>query len=143
NGAVASTEVNGLGSPGADINVSDGAALVVDPNSPGTTTLVTHNVHIIGTGIANAGAIEKMGTSVTFNGGITLDGNARINSDAGVLTIGAAVTAGGDFNLTLGGAGSINATSGIAIGHGTVTKDGSGVASFNAGSAFDHLVING
>src|SRR5208283_3593988 len=69
---------------------------------------------------------ENVSGNNTYSGGITLGSATRINSDSGTLTISSSIT-GGNFGLTVGGAGNTLFSAAIPSTVTTLTKDGSGI----------------
>jgi autotransporter-associated beta strand protein len=115
---------NALGDTAAGTTVSGGGTLALQ----GGITVAAEALTLSGTGVSGGGALRNVSGNNTYSGPITLAGAAKINSDAGTLTLdvasGDAVT--GALNLTLGGAGDITVPDPIATGTGTVTKEGTG-----------------
>jgi MYXO-CTERM domain-containing protein len=67
---------------------------------------------------------------------VTVASAARINSDAGTLTLSGGVTA-ADFGLTFGGAGNVTIdTTGLSLGTGSLTKDGAGLLLLSLANTF-------
>jgi len=119
---------NALGAPEVATTVLTNAALQIQ----GGITVPEATINIIGTGINSDGAIRNMTGSNELSGTINLTGNARINSDAGTLSMTNNITSisMSTYNLNIGGLGSgIVSVSGVigseASGAGTLTKDGS------------------
>jgi autotransporter-associated beta strand protein len=139
-----------LGATGAANNtvVSSGATLRV-----GGGRTVSEAVTLSGTGVGDAGALQKIGSgNTTWSGVITVGaGGARINSDEGTLNIqpGAGGITGAGQSLTFGGAGNITIGGGVAaiidLGSGTITKDGTGTLTIaNSNNTYTGAVnING
>jgi autotransporter-associated beta strand protein len=120
-GVVAISTATGLGTVDNGTTVASGAALQITG-----AVLIAEPLTLSGTGIANAGALRKTAANnTTFSGGITLNADSRINSDANTLLFTAADINNNGFNLTLGGAGNISLTAKIT-GAGSLTKDGTG-----------------
>ncbi len=122
-----------LGSTDAGTSVAAGAALQLQNN----ITIGAESLTLSGSGIANDGALRNIAGTTTFGGLVTLGGAARINSDAGTLTLSNAGTiTGAGFNLTLGGAGDLVVNSIIGIGAGNLIKDGSGTVTLSGANTF-------
>ncbi|MFC5610357.1 autotransporter outer membrane beta-barrel domain-containing protein [Variovorax soli] len=111
-----------LGTTAGGTRVASGAALQIEGDIAVGAEALTLN----GTGIANDGALRNMSGTNSYAGPITLGSAVRINSDAGMLTLG--TITGATQNLTLGGAGGSTITGDVGITSGTLTKDGSGTA---------------
>ena len=111
-----------LGTAAGGTTVASSAALELN----GGTLTVAEAVTINGTGIANAGAIRNVAGTNSITGGLTLGSAARINSDAGSLTISTTGIGGATLGLTAGGAGDLTISSNITTTSGTLTKDGLG-----------------
>ncbi|MBB3594213.1 outer membrane autotransporter protein [Rhizobium sp. BK529] len=127
-----------LGSTVAGTNVASGAALQIE----GGITVGAEALTLNGTGIANDGALRNISGVNSYGGPITLGSAVRINSDAGVLTLGTIMGPG--QNLTLGGAGNVSVTGVLGITSGTLTKDGSGTAILSATNTYTGAtIING
>ena len=124
-GVVAISNASALGTTAGATTVTAGAAL----NASGSIS-VAELLTLNGTGISNAGALRSTSGTNTFSGLITLGSAARINADAGTLTLSGGIT-GPNQNLTLGGAGNISVTNDIVTGSGTLTKDGNGTVTLN------------
>lgn len=112
-----------LGSASSGTTVASGAALQMKGNiSVGAETL-----SLSGTGVSNDGALRNMSGTNTYGGAVTVaSAAARINSDAGSLTLSNTVALAGN-TLTVGGA--ANTTiSGQVTGttSSQLTKDGAG-----------------
>ncbi|HVE44129.1 MAG TPA: autotransporter-associated beta strand repeat-containing protein, partial [Gammaproteobacteria bacterium] len=137
-GGVIELQTNGtLGNGVGGVTVNSGTALNL--NLTGAT--IANAIAISGTGISNGGALRNITGSNQLTGSITITGGAaRINSDAGTLTLaptvsgivgpGAALTVGGSGNTTINTNG-INTSTG-----GTLIKDGSGTLTVNANGSY-------
>lgn len=117
---------NALGSTSNGTNISDGAELRLQ----GNIIIPSEPLQISGSGLSTTGAIRNTSGANSFNGPIVLNGNARINADAGTLTIPVASSITGlNFDLTIGGASTANGiicNGLISIGVGNIYKDGAG-----------------
>lgn len=126
--ASSNNALGGTGSQGT--TVANGATLELTGNItiPSTETLT-----LSGTGVGNGGALRNVSGNNTYNGAVQLAADARINSDSGMLTLGAlpnSVT-GTTQNLTVGGAGDVTMAGAVSLGTGSVTKDGNGKLFYN------------
>ncbi len=124
----------GTGTLADGTRVRAGAALELT----GTITVANEALALNGTGIANGGALRNLAGNNTMNGPVTLESVARINSDAGLLTLGGAMGGAGQ-NLTVGGAGNTTISGVIATGAGTLTKDGAGTLTLSGLNTFTGL----
>lgn len=111
-----------LGTTAAGTTVTTGAALEVQ----GGITVGAEALTLNGAGITSGGALRNISGDNTYGGAITLGSAARINSDAGTLTLNVASgnAIAGAHALTLGGAGNITVADPIATN--SITKDGVG-----------------
>lgn len=127
-----------LGTTAGGTTVASGAALQIEGDIAVGAEALTLN----GFGIANDGALRNMSGANAYGGAITLGSAARINADAGMLTLGTITGAG--QNLTLGGAGDTTITGPIGTTTGTLTKDGSGTAILSGTNTYSGgTAING
>lgn len=136
-GVLSITHSLALGQTGANdalkgTTVASGAALQVQ----GGIAVGTEALTLTGTGISTGGALRNVSGDNSWAGAITLGtGGARINSDAGTLTVGGTVTA-TNQNLTVGGSGNTTINGAIGTGTGTLTKDGSGTLTLAGNSTY-------
>jgi fibronectin-binding autotransporter adhesin len=122
-----------LGGTGTGSSVASGAAIEIDGSGLSIAEPITS---LIGTGVSSGGAIRNLANDNTWSAAITLgSGGARINSDAGTLTLGGGVTGAG-LSLTLGGGGNITESGVIGTTTGGVTKDGSGTVTISAAATY-------
>ena len=141
--------VRGFGALGfaSGVTVASGAAveLGADPASRGVS--LGNSLVLNGTGVANGGALRHIGGGVdnTWFGTITLASDARINSDSYTLNLAAAqAVVATNRNLALGGAGNTSITGTVALGVGSLTKDGGGAAILSAANSWTNgTIING
>ena len=120
-GAIAAQHNNALGTAAGATTVSTGAALLID----GSGLAIAEPLNLNGTGITAGGAVRNLANANTLSGAITLASAARVNSDAGTLTVNGGLS--GAFDLTVGGAGNTTVNGVIATGTGALTKDGAGL----------------
>jgi len=120
---------NALGSSSVATTVTAGAALQIQNN----ITIPEQNIYINGGGVSSDGAIRVISGSNQISGVVNLSSAARINVDAGTLTMTSATSSisFGTYTLSLGGA-STNTIAGTLNGSGTVVKDGAGTVVLNA-----------
>jgi len=123
---------SGLGTPTGATTVASGAALQVD----GSGLVIAEPLTLNGTGIASGGGLRNLANSNTWSGAITVGaGGARINSDAGTLTVSGAIS-GATQPLTVGGAGNTTVSGVIGTTSGTLTKDGIGTLILSAANTY-------
>src|SRR5207247_810296 len=136
-----------LGATAGATTVAGGAALQLE----GSGLVVAEPVTLNGTGIAGGGALRQVANTNTWSGAITLGSAARVNADAGTLTVSGGITNGG-FLLTVGGAGNTTVSTTVISGTGGLTKDGTGTVTLRAnntytgttaGSGYDQLNVTG
>jgi fibronectin-binding autotransporter adhesin len=150
NGALGTVTINSgvlcLQSPTAWIGVAGDAATVSGngalqlQNCGPLTSAATLNLS--GTGVANDGALRNVAGNNAYSGPISLQSDARINSDSGLLTLPGGIS--GFGNLYFGGAGNISVPSSITV-SGVLTMDGSGMLTLagNNNYAGDTLIRSG
>jgi len=120
-----------LGATAGATTVAGGAALQLD----GSGLVVAEPVTLNGTGIAGGGALRQLANTNTWSGTITLGSAARVNADAGTLTVSGGITNGG-FPLTVGGAGNTTISTTAISGTGGLTKDGTGTVTLSASNTY-------
>ena len=120
-----------LGTTAGATTVASGAALQVD----GSGLLIAEPLTLNGTGIASGGALRNLANNNTWSGAITLGSAARINSDAGTLTVSNTIS-GATQALTVGGAGNTTVSGVIGTTSGTLTKDGTGTLTLSAANTY-------
>src|SRR5439155_347307 len=79
-----------LGATAGATTVAGGAALQLD----GSGLVVAEPVTLNATGIAGGGALRQLANTNTWSGTITLGSAARVNADAGTLTVSGGITNG-------------------------------------------------
>ncbi|MFA6175470.1 MAG: autotransporter-associated beta strand repeat-containing protein [Phycisphaerae bacterium] len=122
-----------LGSTAGGTAVVAGAALQLQNN----ITVGAETLGLYGTGISNDGALRNISGNNTYGGLVTLGSAARINSDAGTLTLSNNGTiTGATFGLTVGGAGNTTINSIIGTTTGTLTKDGAGTLTLTGANTY-------
>ena len=122
-----------LGATSGGTTVASGAAIQIDGSG---LTIAENITSLIGTGVANSGALRNLANGNTWSGNITLGaGGARINSDGGTLTLSGNVT-GAALPLTVGGAGNTTITGIIGTTTGTLSKDGTGTLTLTGANAY-------
>lgn len=127
-----------LGVIGGATTVASSAALDLNGYTLGTAEPITisglgygPSASVAG-GNSNMGALMNSGGSASYSGAITLGAAARINADAGAMTISG--NASGNFALTFGGFSDIT-YSGVRSGTSTIVKDGIGVLTLSNGNS--------
>jgi autotransporter-associated beta strand protein len=139
-GALRITNNDALDGAGSNVTVVAGAALQLQG---GVTTEVGDLLTLNGTGVANDGALRSLAGSNTWSGPVTLGSATRINADADLLTLAAAITNGPNL-LTFGGAGNILLSGSIVGGAGNVVKDGAGTLTLIRSNTFSGATfVNG
>ncbi|MBI2737924.1 MAG: autotransporter-associated beta strand repeat-containing protein, partial [Rhodospirillales bacterium] len=126
---------NALGTGAGGTTVGNGAALELQQGIGGSVVVGPEALTLNGTGIADSGALRNVSGNNVYGGPITLSSAARINSDAGTLTLGSSI-AGLGQNLTVGGAGNTIISRAISIGTGSLTKDGAGTLILAGNNAY-------
>ena len=126
---------NGLGSTTGGTAVSSGAALELSNNiAVGAETLT-----LSGDGISYGGSLRNVNGNNSWAGSITNSSMARINSDAGTLTISGNITNAASQSLYFGGAGNVTVdgtiTGNLTTGNGAVYKDGAGNLTLSANNS--------
>ncbi len=146
-------------SGGGSINIQNGSALGSTANGTdisaastlelqGGISVGAESIQLNGVGVGGNGNLRSISGANSIAGSITLAQPARINTDAGTLTLTGGITGTGNA-LTVGGSGDtvINHASGINTGTGgTLVKDGSGVLTVTASggsSMTGNTTING
>jgi autotransporter-associated beta strand protein len=130
-GALRIQNASGLGAA-AKGTVVVGGSLELE-NSPGLT-VAGEALTLSGAGIAGSGALRNVAGNNSWTAAITLEDDATIGSDAGLLTLSGGITGAGKA-LTLTGAGNGDVTAAIAIGTGKVTKEGTGTWTLSASNS--------
>ena len=90
-----------LSSTGA-VTVSSGGRIQLSNN-----ITVNRDITLNGDGLGFSGSLQNVNGNNTWSGGIFNNSGARINSDAGLLTISGNITNGTSQTLYMGGAGNI------------------------------------
>jgi fibronectin-binding autotransporter adhesin len=142
NGTLEAQSANALGATNGSTTVQSGAALKLFNAS--TMSMASEGLTLTGTGVGgNNGALRSVGGTNTWNGAITLGGNARINADttggAGSLTIAGNITGGN--NVLFLGANGANITLGGALSGGGASQDLTTTSIFKDGT--NQLTLSG
>lgn len=125
----------GVNDPTKGTSVASGAALQLE-GGVGGLAVGTEALTLTGTGVANDGALRNISGDNSWAGAVSLGtGGARINTDAGSLTITGAVTA-TNQNLTVGGEANTRIDGAIGTGSGTLTKDGNGTLTLTGDNTY-------
>ena len=138
-GALNLQNANAIGSKAkSSVIVNNGAALQLQGGlTYVSATGANASTTINGNGINTNGAIENVSGNNTYSKDIILGSDARINSDAGLLTLNSSTgIAGPGLGLTLGGAGNITVSSVIATTTGSLTKDGTGTVTLTTANTY-------
>ena len=88
---------------------------------------------------SSGGALRSISGDNVVSGTVTLGSDARINADAGSLTLSGGTITGSGFGLTLGGGGDMTVSSVIGTGSGTLTKDSTGQLTLTAANTYTGL----
>ena len=135
-----------LGTTASGTTVTSGAAIRIDGSGLNIAEGITD---LAGDG-GGGGALRNLANNNIWSGAIAIAASgARINSDAGLLTLSGAITENGtSLVLTFGGAGDITVSNTITAGLNdlAVTKDGAGTLTFSGGGAntYDQVTtVNG
>ena len=141
-GTLEARSANALGATNGGTTVQSGAALKLFNAS--TMSMASEGLTLTGTGVGgNNGALRSVGGTNTWNGAITLGGNARINADttggAGSLTIAGNITGGN--NVLFLGANGANITLGGALSGGGASQDLTTTSIFKDGA--NNLTLSG
>jgi autotransporter-associated beta strand protein len=140
-GAINIQNGSALGTTAVGTTVSSGGALQIQ----GGIATLAEALTLAGTGVSNDGALRNISGDNTYTGVITIANGARINSDAGTLTLDAASgIAGTALSVIFGGEGNIMVADAIATTTGTLTKDGGGILTLSAANTYTGVTnING
>jgi fibronectin-binding autotransporter adhesin len=130
-GAINIQNANALGSTTAGTTVNSGGALQIQ----GGITTAAEPLTLNGTGVANDGALRNISGNNTYAGAITMGSATRINSDSGTLTL-SSFSSGGNFALTIGGAGNTLISAALPATVNSLTKDGTGVLTLSGANAY-------
>ncbi|WP_410823788.1 beta strand repeat-containing protein [Methylobacterium oryzisoli] len=130
-----------LGATAAGTAVSSGAVLELQ----GGIAVGAEPLSLAGTGVGNGGALRGTSGAKSYAGTITLTDDARINADAGTLTLSGSIagagTGGFSESLALGGTGA-GTLSGTAAGNlYNLVKDGTGTWTVTGQGTFDRNAI--
>lgn len=124
-----------LGATSAGTTVNSGGALELE----NLGTVAPEPLTLNGSGVNNGGALRSVAGNNTYVVPITLGSAARINADAGTLTLdvaaGNAVSA-ANQSITFGGAGNITVADPISLGSGGLSKDGAGTLILSRDNAY-------
>ncbi len=144
-GVLRASNNNAFGTNAGGVDVASGAAVELS----GTNLAIGAEVlSLDGTGVSNGGALRNVSGNNSWAGAITLadvTGVHRINSDSGLLTIGAGgigETGNNNKDLTFGGAGNVTVTGNITANAGDMRlfKDGAGILTLSgSGNTYDGL----
>ncbi|MEY3394697.1 MAG: hypothetical protein RL346_933 [Verrucomicrobiota bacterium] len=132
-GVVRVTNSAGLGNTTNGTNVQGGAALELANN----IAIGAETLSLNGAGISNGGAMRNLSGANSWAGAITIGASgARINSDAGSLTLTGGIVTTLTQDLTIGGAGNTTVSTSAITGSGKVIKDGSGTLILSAANTY-------
>lgn len=135
-GVLRANHSGALGTTAAGTTVAAGAALEL---GSGFIQNGAEPLSLSGSGVSSGGALRHISGANTCAGPITLADHARINADAGTLTldvaIGNAVVSTGN-NLTFGGSGNITVADPVSLQTGALIKDGLGTLTLQTGNDY-------
>ena len=124
-GVIRATHANAFGTTAGGVTVSSGAAVELS----GGITIGAEALTLNGAGISDGGALRNISGNNTWQGAISNNNGARINSDAGKLTISGNITS-TTQNFYVGGASDIDITGTVSgsasTGNGALYKDREG-----------------
>ena len=134
----------GLGATNLGTSVAEGGALELQ----GGIAIGNETLTLAGAGVDGAsGALRNVSGDNTYGGAVALvpsEAGARINSDAGVLTLSGRPITGAGSDLIVGGAGDVKIFGIIGTGAGGLAKDGAGTLTLtNANTFAGPLTISG
>src|ERR1051325_9520002 len=130
-----------LGDTAAGTSVRSSAALELQ----NSVAIGAEALNVVGTGVANGGALRSVTGSNSYGGAVTLAGATRINAEAGsvlVLNSATPITGAGQ-GLTVGGAGNTTILSPIATGGGSFSKDGTGTVTLAGSNSYTGATVVG
>lgn len=136
-GTLRVTANTALGTTAAGTTVASGGTLEL----AGDVTVTGEDLTLNGDGAGGNGALRSSSGNNTFAGNITLASNSRIQSDTAgdLLLIDAAsgdAISGTNVNVTFAGEGDITVADAIALGTGSLTKDGEGILTLNGNNTY-------
>jgi autotransporter-associated beta strand protein len=132
-GVLRVTNSAGLGNTANGTNVQGGAALELANN----ITIGAETLSLNGAGISNGGALRNLSGANSWAGAITIGASgARINSDAGSLTLTGGIATTIIQDVTFGGAGNTTVSTAAISGSGSVIKDGAGTLTLSAANTY-------
>ncbi|TDM09084.1 MAG: hypothetical protein C4K60_07025 [Ideonella sp. MAG2] len=133
-GTLVAAHDNALGSSAAGTTVDNGASLALQGG-----VILAEPLTLNGNGQNGTGALRSLSGDNTLTGPITLGSDSRIQTDVGLLSLtptsGDAISA-NNHSLSIGGAGNTLVGSPIALGTGSLTKEGSGRLSLLADNSY-------
>jgi len=127
-GVVEAQKTSALGTGAATI--ASGAALELSGGIAPTNTIT-----LGGIGVGGTGAIRNLSGANTVSGALTLSSAARVQSDAGTLTLSGAIGGAGN-SLTVGGSGNTLISGVIGTGTGGLIKDGAGTLTLSGANSY-------
>ncbi len=124
-----------LGTSAAGTTVSTGNSGAATLQLQGGITVTNETLSLNGVGFGYGGALQNVSGDNTWTGKITNSTAARINSDAGTLTLSGGIDA-TNKAITFGGAGNIVVSGAITNSTGALTKDGTGKLTLSGANTY-------
>ena len=119
------------------IVVANNAALELHNGITAGLIVGAEALSITGSGVSSGGALRNITGTNSYAGAVTIgNGGARINSDAGALTLTGGVVTSQFNNVTFGGAGNTTVSTVAISGAGGLIKDGAGTINLNFANTY-------
>ena len=125
-----------LGTSASGTTVSSGGTLQLQ----GGIIVANETLSLKGVGYDMGGALQNVSGDNTWTGTVTNSAAARINSDAGTLTLQGGVDATNQA-ITFGGAGNIVVSGAITNSTSTLTKDGTGTLTLSGANTYSGATV--
>lgn len=144
NATVRASHASAFGTTAGGVTVSTGGRLELS----GNITIAAEALALNGVGVDTTGALRNTSGNNTWSGAITLSSNARINSDAGTLTLSGGIS-GGSNVLFVGGAANTTIETAAVTGNGgtqdgttSVFKDGIGALTLGSANTYNGQTLH-